>query len=190
MASTDENDLPVDPRKLIPDQDWKAPDVIGTVEGWRTWAIEKQPPKFGVPPKLYSIAGTSGYYWVPRKKAIAECQYGCAPENVPGVMCGCGFYSAKTWEHLSTMPYPRYDAEAMGMFHVVGRVANWGRVIEGSLGWRAQFSYPVELWFPFEAAKLATGIKEAYGVKVRLVNFLRRPGTQYEMPLEEELRRA
>jgi hypothetical protein len=181
--------MPVDPRKLIPDQDWKAPDVMGTVEGWRAWAVEKDLPRFEVPPKLYSIAGTAGFYWVPRKKAVAECMYGCGPDQVPSFDCSCGFYSAKTYEHLLSMPYPNYDADAMGMFHVVGRVANWGRVVEGSLGWRAQYSYPVELFIPYEAAKLAAPLRDTYGVKVKLENHLRRPGTQYEMSIEEIFRR-
>jgi len=32
--------------------------------------------------------------------------------------------------------------------HVIGRVALWGDVVEGSRGWRAALAYPAELWLP------------------------------------------
>ena len=31
---------------------------------------------------------------------------------------------------------------------VIGRVALWGEVVEGTRGWRASRGYPAELWVP------------------------------------------
>jgi ribosomal protein L37E len=164
-----------DPTRWVPDPDFKAPDVIGTVEGWRAWGVPANLPDFGVPPKLYSVThkvkGTP-YYWTPRQKARAECRR-CGADEVPGEHCACGFYSAKTVEHLMSMRYHEYDADGLGMYHVVGRVANWGKVIECSSGWRSAFSYPVHLYIPFEAFELAKPLQAAYGVPVSLKNHLK-----------------
>lgn len=168
--------LPIDVTKL-PNPDFRAPDVIGTVEGWRAWQVSGKVPPFGASPKLYSIVH-SQYYWIPRRVSIAECgkKKPCDREGgqgIPGEQCACGFYSAKTFDHLMTMGYHTYDGEVDGMYCIVGQVANWGKVIEGSLGWRAQKSYPVALYVPFEIWKLAPALTSAYGVKCKLRNFLK-----------------
>lgn len=162
------DDFPFDPEK-IPDPDFEAPDLAGTVEGWRAWQVPVKVPPFGVSPKLHSVTYGS-YYWTPRQAMIADCN-SCG-DDAPGENCHCGFYSAKTFDHLMGMSYHWYDAENDGMFKVVGQVANWGKVIEGSQGWRSRFSYPVQLWIPFEAWRLAKPLSTGYGVPVKLVNHL------------------
>lgn len=172
-----------DPKKARPEKDFRAPDLLGTVEGWRAWRIDAKLPPFGVAPKLRS-ATYGGYYWTPRQRAMAECDK-CG-ENVPGQRCSCGFYSAKTLEHLMSMAYHLYDEHegsvyaAPGEVKVVGQVANWGKVVEGSQGWRAQYSYPVRLFVPYEAARLVKPLRKAYGVPVTLKNILRREGQDPE----------
>jgi len=164
------SDLPFDPEKFsgLRDRDFQAPDVVGTVSGWRAWGIQADTPRWAHP-LLYSVTYTA-YFWEPRKLSQAECRR-CG-EDVPGEKCSCGFYSAKTLAHLMSMTYHQYDAEHNGYFHVVGKVANWGKVIEGSQGWRAQKSYPVALYVPFEAHYLAERLGDTYGVPVRLKNIL------------------
>jgi hypothetical protein len=56
---------------------------------------------------------------------------------------------------------------------VLGQVANWGKVIEGTQGWRAELAYPVKLWVPFEAWKIAQALEAGYGVPVGLKNYLK-----------------
>jgi hypothetical protein len=156
-----------DPSKTA-DQSFQVPDLIGTVEGWRSWLVSSKLPPFGAAPKLFSY--NHNYFWEPRQVNVATCtKPGC---EVPGENCGCGFYSAKSLVHLMSMVYPEYDEESSGMFSVVGQVANWGKVIEGSQGWRSSKSYPVRLLVPYEALKLAIPLSEAYGVPVRPVNIL------------------
>jgi hypothetical protein len=164
------DELPIDLSKLkgLGDQSFRAPDIIGTVEGWRAWGVPANTPRYAVP-KLYSVTWTQ-FYWSPRQLAQAVCDK-CG-DNVPGEHCTCGFYSAKTFAHLQSMSYHQYDAEAGGMFHVVGQVANWGKVVEGSQGWRSQKSYPAALYVPFEAHYLAARLGDTYGVPVRLKNIL------------------
>lgn len=184
-----EGDPVVDPRKIagLRDAGFTAPDVIGTVEGWRAWRVLREPPPYGTAPRLESAS--YNYYWAPRVKARAECS-SCAdadptsPTHVPGAHCTCGFYSAKSLDHLRSMGYHSYDPES-GMVCVVGQLANWGKVIEGSQGWRAEFAYPAVVYVPFEAWRLAKPLAKAYGVPVKLLNLLdpgARPGEARDLP--------
>jgi hypothetical protein len=162
-------DLPFDPAKLagLSDGGFRAPELEGTVEGWRAWRVSMTPPPYGTAPRLNSA--TFSYYWAPRTLARAECD--ACGSDVPGEHCSCGFYSAKTLDHLRDMGYHTYDSNT-GNVCVVGQLANWGKVIEGSQGWRAEKAYPVVIYVPFEAHRLARPISDAYGVPVRLLNLL------------------
>jgi hypothetical protein len=56
---------------------------------------------------------------------------------------------------------------------IVGRLAMWGKVVEGSQGWRAEYAYPEMLYVPFEVARLiAMPAADTYGVPVTLLNVL------------------
>ena len=169
----DKPDLPFDIEKIGGGENFQAPDIIGPVEGWRAWVVDIELPRFGVPIKLESAV--HDFYWTPRKIAIATCE-SCG-ENVPGEFCGCGFYSARNLSHLLTMPYPKYRNDE-GTVRIIGKVANWGKVVVGTLGWRAQKSYPVTLYVPFEYARThAKPLEEAYGVPVLMRNWLtNKPG--------------
>lgn len=160
--------LPLDPTKLVGlrDEKFTAPDEMGCVEGWRAWRVDRELPDFGLPPKLHSV--TYGYYWSPRVKARAEC-HKCGPD-VPGEHCTCGFYSAKTLDHLRSMGYHTYGD--VGQVCVVGRLACWGKVVEGQQGWRTAFAYPAAIYVPFEYFRLAKPLAKAYGSQVKLLNLL------------------
>jgi hypothetical protein len=168
-------------RKLV------VPKLKDAVEGWRAWKLETEIPPFGVPPKLYSA--TFGYYWAPKRAAAAECGRGCDEPGmggVPGEQCSCGFYSAK-WlldsdadaqdphPGLMSLGYHLYEVDESkgGWWTVIGQIACWGKVIEGSHGWRSQYAYPVRLWLPFEAHELIKPLRQAYGVPVKLKNWLK-----------------
>ncbi len=164
-------ELPYDPRKR-PDSSLALPDLSEAVIGWRAWRVDVQLPRYGLPPKLYSAS--FDYYWTPRRAAKAECDYGggCEGDELPGETCACGFYSAKSLKHLLSMGYAYYDAEYDGKVCVVGKVACWGKVIEGGQGWRSSYAYPVALYVPFETAHLAKPLQEAYGAKTTLLNWM------------------
>jgi hypothetical protein len=168
----------IDPAKLaaLEDASFRAPEEVGVAEGWRVWQVKIELPAFGMPPKLESV--THNYYWAPRQKARAICERGCG-SSVPGEHCTCGFYSAKTLEHLRSMHYPNYDLET-GYVAIAGKMANWGKVIEGSQGWRSEYSYPMRLYVPFEAFRLAKPLEVAYGVNVTLLNILDKSKTPPE----------
>jgi hypothetical protein len=187
-------DLGIEFNKLVGliDAGFTAPDVVGTVEGWRAWRVKLEPPRFGTVPKLMSAS--YNYWWTPRVKARAECKKCKNPDplahdHVPGTYCTCGFYSAKTLDHLREMGYHGY-AENGPYTSVVGQLANWGRVIEGSQGWRAEFAYPAVMFIPFEAWRLRAPLMRAYGVPVKLLNLLdstKYPDEAKKMADEDEL---
>jgi hypothetical protein len=152
----------------------KVPDLSEAVPGWRAWGVETSTPRFGNVPLLQAVTH-AGYVWTPGVPARAECdrsRRSSGPDHVPGEQCSCGFYSAKSLGHLMSMSYHQYDAESRGLFHIVGKVANWGKVVEGTQGWRAEYCYPIALFVPFEAHYLAEPLSLAYGVPVRLKNIL------------------
>jgi hypothetical protein len=134
------------------------PDIAGVVVGWRAWSIERGGAL------LSSVVQDT--LWPPRERFEAECH---RPHAVPDKKCSCGLYAARTLDHLAEMVYHRYGGDD---FVVVGEVALWGGVIPGTQGWRAQYGYPRRLLVPFEAWRLAAGLRDAYRVPVELANTL------------------
>lgn len=159
----------IDPTALtgLTDDDFRAPDMVGVCEGWRAWTVDREAPLYGTAPKLFSA--TYQYFWAPRQKARALCPRD--DTHVPGEDCSCGFYAAKTLPELRKMGYHSYD-ENGDTVTVVGQLAMWGKVIEGSQGWRSEYAYPAKLFVPFEAFRLAGPLLRAYGVPVELLNIL------------------
>lgn len=162
---------------LVGDIDITIPDEIGVVEGWRAWSVQAGSDG---PPLLQSVT-YSGAHWTPRQVTVATCAVGGGRANggrgkpkheVPDEHCRCGLYAAKNRDHLLGMHYPSYDAET-GLWTVIGKVALWGKVIEGSQGWRAGKGYPQELYVPYEAVSdLAEPLERAYGIEVAPDNWL------------------
>jgi hypothetical protein len=178
----------IDPARVAADQHFQAPDLIEAVEGWRTWEVDPDLPEFGVAPKLRSVTHRE-YTWIPRQEARAVCarEPDCdhqvdsdgQPIGIPGENCMCGFYAAKTLEHLQGMGYIGRVSRT-GQVPVVGQLALWGKVIEGSQGWRAEKAYPVTLFVPFEHHRLARPLAKAFGVPVRLLNVFPKPDDSEE----------
>jgi hypothetical protein len=161
------------------------PDAVDVAIGWRTWSISVTGNIEGEVPqmRLRSVSHSS-FLWLPREAVEAKCSRSTGKANgvdrkgheVPDEHCSCGLYSAKTFEHLQTMSYHFYDADSG--FNAVGRVKLWGKVVEGTQGWRAQYGYPETLYVPFEAWRYREALEEQYGVKVLLKNILDEGGEE------------
>jgi hypothetical protein len=150
-----------------------------TVIGWRAWRIPRQPAldEEGNPEPVYLRSASYDYFWVPLERARASCDTcgGTDPndrETTPGEGCTCGFYTARSLPHLRKMGYHKYNEEYDGDITVVGKVANWGKVIEGSQGWRAEYAYPLKLYLPYEGYRVGKAISDLYGVPLSLMNIL------------------
>lgn len=154
--------------QLAPPETDEVPDMIEPCVGWRVWGVHVNL-RNGELPILHSA--TAAHVWEPGIPTAAVCGRG----NKHGPPCnghGCGLYAAKTYKHLMGMSYPSYNADS-GEWNILGEVNLWGKVVEGTQGWRAQYGYPKKLYVPFEANYLARPLHEAYGVPVALKNFLR-----------------
>ena len=88
----------------------------------------------------------------------------CSQDHIaPGPNCHCGLHAARTLAQLVDMSYHKYGNDH---FTVVGEISLWGRLIEGTQGWRGQYGYPRRLFVPFEAWTTVTEPLQAYGVAI------------------------
>jgi hypothetical protein len=144
------------------------PDYMEPVVGWRAWGV--YPPDLGVATILRSVSYQLAV-WAPCEAIEATCK---ERHEVPDPHCKCGLYSAKTREHLLSMSYANYGSqEIRGMFKVIGEVNNWGKVIPGNQGWKAQYSYPRKLYVPYEYfTDIGAALADAYQVPVVPDNWL------------------
>lgn len=116
------------------DPELTIPDSAQAIIGWRAWDF-KMPTG-----TLVSFAGTC--LWPHRRRIEARHMYyggvgywgDLTPTcEAPAIGCSCGIYALKEQPDRSK---------------VFGQVNLWGRVVEGELGWRAQYAYPKHLWVP------------------------------------------
>lgn len=127
------------------------PDYVEPVEAWRVWrVVMREGPVVlqslfagaiwepGVP-LVASCTATQRSRWMPWRRTRCE-------HAAPDLDCGCGIYGvesvAAARSYLETPPLLYRDDR------VIGRVAMWGDVVEGPLGWRASHAYPIELFVP------------------------------------------
>jgi hypothetical protein len=127
------------------------PDYMGTITAWRGWQIRNG--------KLAPI-GTSGI-WEPKKANRAVCtklETG-ANHDAPSKKCTCGYWTFRTMETLQ---------EALAGYaqkvQVIGTVDIWGKVIECTNGFRAEYAYPKELWLLDDELE---HLSWTYGVPIR-----------------------
>lgn len=130
--------------KLLPEE-----TCVQALVGWRRWSV----PMFEE--KLLSNNGT---VWKPYKTLAAKCS-AIAPAGVScqGLSCGCGIYSYNTRKLLETR-----DNSPSEVTHVWGEVWLWGRVIEYTQGFRAQFAYPKAF---VDTGGIARRMAVVFGVK-------------------------
>ncbi len=127
------------------------PDYAEALEAWRVWRVGMRQGRV----VLQSLF--AGAVWEPGVPFVASCTGGhrsrWAPwrtkpnaHTAPELECRCGIYGvqsvAAARSYLEKPPLLCRDDR------VIGRVALWGDVIEGPLGWRASHAYPTELFVP------------------------------------------
>lgn len=114
------------------------------IEGWRAWRLRRGPTGIriapttprpdwepGVPIHATCSGASTREYMVYNPELVA---FHRSPE--PG--CTCGVHAAKDPRRLRRSRPGRTAG-------VIGTVAMWGRVIEHTRGWRAEFAYPARL---------------------------------------------
>lgn len=148
------------------------PDVIGEVVGWRVWRVLH--PRSPGNIRLQSLGSGGKHHaavWTPGKMMEAFCGQSHTP---PAEKCSCGFYSARTVEHLLSMHYHsgfKYDDPNDAL--VIGTVAMQGKIIPGTQGWRAQRVRPLKVLVLPSRWRVLPLLKAAYPkVEFSLENWL------------------
>lgn len=159
-----------------------APDYFEPVIGWRSWTVIRSGADF----RLRSIAFTD--VW-PVDEAFTACCYERVtrphlrfwrrpPAHVPvSLDCPCGVHASVGVASAAEYLHLYDDVPQRSVCHrALGRVALWGTVVEGELGWRASRAYPREIFVPAAGARRGVGLDRivaglsAYGVPVRVLD--------------------
>jgi hypothetical protein len=129
----------------------EVPDVPEAILGWRTWRVGRRAQR-----RAELVAPLAQVIWPARKAMVAAC--GSASHAPPGDRCRCGLYAVHDPRTLEWGP---------SEFEVLGVVALWGQVVEGSRGWRASHGYPRFLVTgPAIPAEQRDALARRYGVPV------------------------
>lgn len=148
-----------------------APDFVEPIEGWRSWLVA---PDRGEP-RLRSVV--RGDLWEPRQRFAAACpnaggSEAIPPHTPPSANCSCGVHAARLRSEAEGHLAPPSRRTGVAS---IGQVALWGEVIEGDVGWRASFAYPIRLevvtWrddpdAERDVAWVRRSLEDAYGVPV------------------------
>jgi hypothetical protein len=91
--------------------------------------------------------------------------------------CDCGIHAANNAAAAASYLHLYEDLPQRAICHrALGRVALWGTVVEGELGWRASRAYPQEIVLPATGAKRRVGLEAiveglaVYGVPIGVVD--------------------
>jgi hypothetical protein len=132
---------------------------------WRLWRVRRLETLRDEQPLRLAAAGRLGIpkFWEPRIANRAVCSNPRTAHEAPWPECRCGIYGLRE----------RADAErALARYSrgrlegwVLGRASLWGRIVEGTRGWRAQLAYPYDL-VVFGGDELAAELRDVYAVDV------------------------
>lgn len=127
------------------------PDLPHAVLAWRTWRVGRRAQR-----RTELIAPLAGVLWPARQPMVASC--GSRNHSPPGDRCGCGLYAAAD---PGTLDWGPSDLEVLGV------VALWGQIVEGTRGWRASHAYPhLLLTGPGIPGEQRAALARRYGIPV------------------------
>lgn len=135
----------------VREPDVRVPDVPVAVTGWRTWRVGRRAQQ-----RHELFSPLTGAPWPPGRPMVAVC---ASPRHAPpGDSCPCGLYAVADPGDLGWSPS---DHEVLGV------VALWGEVVEGTHGWRAAQGYPrFLLTGPGVSEEQRAGLARRLGVPV------------------------
>jgi hypothetical protein len=131
-----------------------APDYFEPIVGWRSWAVVRGRAGF----RLRSIAFTD--VWPCDEALAARCYEAVTrphwrvwrrpTQHTPvSFNCSCGIYATVDVDAAAVYLHLYDDLPQRSVCHrALGRVALWGTVVEGELGWRSSYAYPQEIFLP------------------------------------------
>lgn len=116
--------------------------VAGPIVAYRVWRVTED----GDGIRLVAISVGQSWPCGRPLEAVHVSNYFHERCESPQQHCGCGIYAFKRPDAIELS----HDIRE-GLLIVHGQVALWGRVFEHELGYRAQYAYPVRLWWPGES---------------------------------------
>lgn len=138
----------------------KIPDAISPIAAYRGWTLQDG--------KLLAF---NDFEWTAGTNT-AECIYSYDTDHkAPGELCSCGFYGVSGIEYISNIP-ARDNKKT-----ILGQVEFWGKVIPGTMGYRAEKAKITGLFVP---TKLLLNLKVRKLAKKYDLEFLPMPeGVSY-----------
>jgi hypothetical protein len=133
-----------------------AEPLVGSLRGYRWWGVARSgwliSPWFGErrwDPGQNAARCLARSVWRRHRWATRH------PHGIPALDCTCGFYgllrlSGNDGEHDGG-PWHREPARSGEGGLVFGVVEAWGRIVLGTIGWRAQFVRPLALFVPSDS---------------------------------------
>lgn len=127
-----------------------APDYVDPTIGWRVWDVVAD----GSELRLASVGFRT--IWEPRERETAVCRSSVAnrawlrlgAHDAPHPRCSCGVYAVRDPWHAAAYFARPFMWRWAEVHRVLGTVSLWGRVVEGSQGWRASYAYPAHIVVP------------------------------------------
>ena len=162
------------------------PDVLGYIRGARIWRIKE----VDGAPRLLSVV--RDLIWQPGEQVAAEClPYGpggsvitppgmpfflpCKESPQPKCRCGVwGTYDYQATDHYRHWKPGRDPNQTLGGRLVGGGIEAHGRVVEGRIGFRAQFARPIVLSY-----------SGGWGKKWRTL--VERVAIAYDLPIADQM---
>jgi hypothetical protein len=125
------------PRRFLPNVRDEA------VRGWRVWRLGTYEPR--APHRAQEIFLRScvfGDYWPASEPIRARCRQHAHPV----LTCECGIYAVASREQAVEWAY--WALEHVPNPFVIGEVQLWGRVLQYTEGYRAEYAYPlgIRIW--------------------------------------------
>jgi hypothetical protein len=145
---------------------------IEPILGWRIWHVDPGSGRV----RLRSWAQSS--VWPAGRRMEAQCRSLLSlmrpawAHEAPRKGHRCGIYALRDRDAAETMLHEIGEAGPASnrLPAALGRVSLWGRVMEHTGGWRAQFAYPYDLLLFGADEALAAQLRREYAVDVALAS--------------------
>jgi len=145
--------------------------LVEPILGWRIWHVDPDDPG-GVRLRswAHSTVWPAGHRMEARCRSILSMALPAWGHSAPRKGHSCGIYALNDREAAEQMLHEIGEAgpDFNRLPAALGRVSLWGRVVENTGGWRAQFAYPYDLELFGADERIASALRREYAVDVAL----------------------
>ena len=141
--------------------------------GWRVWHVDDRLGRPRLRSWSHSAEWPAGSRLEARCRSLHSLVRPSRRHPAPrGGHC-CGIYAFREREYAEALlrDLGQVGPAAGRLAAALGRVSLWGRVIENTGGWRAEFAYPYDLVLHGGDRRLAARLRDHYAVDVSLAAF-------------------